>query len=445
MAENGSSSFLPDRAQARILLMVAAIVTAHLAMLFIFELPLLPLLLSSAVLSGLMILLGRDESGPLSLLPGPTEVVVETRDDRHIAAQVLSQFPVPVIVLGDEERIIISNEESQPLIAGATVGRRLSAVVRAPALLDAVNRILDGGEAERVEFVTPGNVESYFEAYCAPLNVEGSSPNTPHVLIALNDLTEAKRVDQMRVDFIANVSHELKTPLSSMVGFVETLRGIAKDDNEAREEFLSIMHKQAGRMGRLVDDLLSLSRIELNEHVAPTDLIALEDIVEEAVTFLRPVAEEANVQIEYDGEDDLPPVFGSRDQLFQVFQNLIDNAVKYGGSDNTVTVSVSLQRKFQEGDDDQTIRVDITDRGPGIEREHIPRLTERFYRVDVKQSRNSGGTGLGLAIVKHIVSRHKGEFSIQSVIGKGSTFTVMIPVADAEKEEPRAPRAAALR
>ena len=350
-----------------------------------------------------------------------------------IAGAVLARFPDPVIVLDQDGRVVLSNAEMHPLIANAAPGRILSSIMRAPAVLDAVARIRDGGEAETVEFETPGATESHSEAHCLPQRMGEDEDAALYVLIVLNDLTAARRVDQMRVDFIANVSHELKTPLASLVGFIETLQGPAREDEEARTKFLAIMQKQSTRMGRLVDDLLSLSRIELDEHVPPTDPVDLKEVIEEVISNVNPVADERNVKIALHADSELPTMLASRDQMFQVFQNLITNAVKYGGDNSKVEVSIFLEHKLQDESGDETIRVDVTDFGPGIAREHIPRLTERFYRVDENQSRTSGGTGLGLAIVKHIVARHRGEFSIQSVPGRGSTFSVSIPVSPASE------------
>jgi two-component system phosphate regulon sensor histidine kinase PhoR len=237
----------------------------------------------------------------------------------------------------------------------------------------------------------------------------------------------------MRADFVANASHELRTPLSSLLGFIETLRGPARDDPEARERFLAIMHEQATRMARLVDDLLSLSRIEMNEHVPPTGRVDVADALRRAVDTLLLKAAARGMRIEIDAPADLPPVTGEADEIAQVLQNLIDNAIKYGRPNSTVRVAVGRSNRALPGGsgggdatagEESAIAVSVRDEGEGIARQHLPRLTERFYRVDTARSRAAGGTGLGLAIVKHIMNRHRGALEIDSELGRGSTFTV---------------------
>jgi len=228
----------------------------------------------------------------------------------------------------------------------------------------------------------------------------------------------------MRADFIANAGHELKTPLATLIGFIETLLGPAREDVAARERFLGIMREQAQRMARLVDDLLSLSRIELNEHVAPTDRVALAPVIDEVARGLELRAAERGIRIIRALPPDLPEVQGDRDELAQIFQNLLDNAVKYGRPHSEIEVSGGTGSEM-------LVRVAVADQGEGIPSEQLPRLTERFYRVDTARSRELGGTGLGLAIVKHIVNRHRGRLDIASTVGRGSTFTVWLRAAGA--------------
>jgi two-component system phosphate regulon sensor histidine kinase PhoR len=229
----------------------------------------------------------------------------------------------------------------------------------------------------------------------------------------------------MRADFIANVSHELRTPLAAVSGFIDTLRGHAKEDEPAREKFLDIMSVEAARMRRLIDDLLSLTRIEMNEHVPPEGQIQLDSVVREVVAALAPLARADHVAIEISGSADQPPVLGDRDELIQLFQNLIHNAIKYSREDGHVWISSGQAADGQ-------VFVTVRDDGEGIPSSAVPRLTERFYRVDVKRSREKGGTGLGLAIVKHIINRHQGRLQIESRQGEGSSFTVLMPPAPAE-------------
>jgi two-component system phosphate regulon sensor histidine kinase PhoR len=233
----------------------------------------------------------------------------------------------------------------------------------------------------------------------------------------------------MRADFIANASHELRTPLTTLTGFIETLRGPARDDAEARERFLAIMHQQAARMTRLVEDLLSLSRIELNEHVMPQGLVALDSLLRHLADALELRAAERGMRIRLDLPPALPEVLGDRDELAQVFQNLVDNGIKYGraGSDITVTAATGVRPSYSsDAGGNPFVSVAVRDCGEGIAREHLPRLTERFYRVDTARSREMGGTGLGLAIVKHILNHHRGFLEIESTLGAGSAFTVFL-------------------
>jgi two-component system, OmpR family, phosphate regulon sensor histidine kinase PhoR len=231
----------------------------------------------------------------------------------------------------------------------------------------------------------------------------------------------------MRADFVANAGHELKTPLASLVGFIETLLGAARDDAAARERFLGIMRGEAGRMTRLVDDLLSLSRIELNEHVAPTSRVALTPLIEQVADALELRAADRGMRLSLAVPEDLPDVQGDEDELAQVFQNLIDNAIKYGKPQTEITIAARVAEQRPAAN--SLVRIAVTDRGDGIPSEHIPRLTERFYRVDTARSRELGGTGLGLAIVKHILKRHRGRLEISSTLGVGSTFTVVLQSA----------------
>ncbi len=258
------------------------------------------------------------------------------------------------------------------------------------------------------------------------------SPEGAVALLSLHDITELKRAEQMRADFIANASHELRTPLATLTGFIETLRGPARDDPEAGERFLAIMSGQAARMTRLVEDLLSLSRIELNEHVPPQGRVALAAVLDHLAQALELRAAERGMWIRLRLPPDLPAVQGDRDELTQLFQNLLDNAIKYGRPGSEIAVDArTLRRPAANGErvSSPSVTVAVRDRGDGIARDHLPRLTERFYRVDTARSREMGGTGLGLAIVKHIVSRHRGLLEIDSTPGEGSVFTVVLRLA----------------
>jgi len=379
-------------------------------------------------------------SGGDLLSPGLGEAIAETardqRERRHdleatmaMNAAVLAGLPDPIILVGENRRVLRLNPAAEALLGHDLTGRELTLGIRNPDLLAAVDAVLRGGEQEAVEFAIPGKLERAMAARVLRLPAAGGS--RANVMIALYDLTGVKQSERMRADFVANVSHELRTPLTSLIGFIETLRGPARDDGEARERFLKIMEEQAHRMSRLVDDLLSLSRIELQEHTAPSSQSDMLDILRSVAATLELEAARRGMRIEIASEA-LPPVIGVRDELTQVFQNLLDNAVKYG-EDNTV-IRVQARRLAKGGAGERRlgragVKVSVTNEGEGIEREHIPRLTERFYRVDSRRSRRLGGTGLGLAIVKHIVNRHRGALEIESRPNEGATFSVYLPSA----------------
>ena len=294
--------------------------------------------------------------------------------------------------------------------------------MRAPEIIEAVRAAADG-KARRVEFNERAPVERAFEVYVTPILFGGAVDmrNADAFLLTFHDLTAQRRVDRMRADFVANASHELRTPLASLSGFIETLQGPAKNDVEARERFLGIMVDQARRMSRLIDDLLSLSRIELNEHLRPQAVVDLVAIVGVVCDTLAPLAKERGVELVVTGREQPLLVQGERDELTRLFENLIENALKYGGGGKRV--EVVLAREGAEA------VATVRDFGPGIAPEHLPRLTERFYRVDAQHSRAEGGTGLGLAIVKHILSRHRGRLAIESELGKGASFVARIPLS----------------
>ena len=349
----------------------------------------------------------------LELLPGVVRDVLECLAD-------------PIILLNAGGHVEFANHASQALLGMGAEKKHISAVLRTPSVLEAIDRALAGGEPETVAFSFLVPVERHYEAFVARAGRPGS-PNAGLVLVQLHDLTALRRTEQMRVDFIANASHELRTPLAAVSGFIDTLRGHAKDDAQARGRFLEIMNVETGRMRRLIDDLLSLTRIELNEHNPPAGVADLASVVRDAATALSPLAQADKVSIEIAPHGPLP-VVGDRDELIQVFQNLIHNAIKYGKSGGRVRVTLGVAPALGRRESSMAF-VAVRDEGEGIPRELIPRLTERFYRVDVKRSRERGGTGLGLAIVKHILNRHQGRLQIESTLGAGSTFTVYLPTA----------------
>ena len=355
---------------------------------------------------------GSDLAGPAAGLLSP------------LAREVLAHLPDPLMLLDEGGRVLFANGAMQTVIGIGPENKHISLLLRTPAVLEAITHTSASGEDSSVEFNIPVPVERHYQAYVRRL-----SSQPPVTTLLLHDLTAAKRTEQMRADFVANASHELRTPLAAVSGFIDTLKGHARDDAQARDRFLDIMSVEAGRMRRLIEDLLSLTRIELNEHVRPAGRVSVEAIVREAFAALSPLAQIDGIALEIVAAPDLPPVIGERDELIQLFQNLIHNAIKYGKSGGHVWVTIAAAPVSGGRGAASMLAIGVRDDGEGIPSDAIPRLTERFYRVDVKRSREKGGTGLGLAIVKHIVNRHQGRLTIESKAGEGSTFTVLLPIA----------------
>jgi two-component system phosphate regulon sensor histidine kinase PhoR len=341
--------------------------------------------------------------------------------DRHIVARLIDALPEAVIVVDASDRVVAVNAPALTLFPALRPDLLLARGLRAPDVLDAIMCARASGHAERATWLDRVPVERFFELHVAAM--EGPSGSATMIL-TLRDLSEARRVERMRVDFVANASHELRTPLASLLGFVETLQGPARDDVGARVKFLGIMREQARRMTRLVDDLLSLSRIEQNLHLLPQSPVDMVSIVRHIADTLTPMAQENSVLLKVEAPASVI-VGGDRDELLRVVENLVENAIKYGASDSLcANRQVDITLVAQE----RQCVLNVSDYGPGIAPEHLPRLTERFYRVDAGQSRAKGGTGLGLAIVKHIVARHRGRLGIESQPGQGATFSVTFPL-----------------
>ncbi|WP_102868363.1 ATP-binding protein [Pseudovibrio exalbescens] len=352
--------------------------------------------------------------------------------DRGMKSAV-NALPNPCFVVDDRGTTRYVNLAAQKRFGMIAVGDPLSFRIRAPSLLEALDRVSEGGPSEIIEWSEKVPMELWLEAHIAPLwavsgkRPEGADRTRPGlILVVIRDLTETRRLERMRADFVANASHELRTPLSSLTGFIETLQGPAKDDARARDRFLGIMLDQAERMRRLIDDLLSLSRIELKVHVQPETILDLRDIIRHSADALAPVAREQKATVNVDLPNEPVEVRGERDELVQVVDNLVENALKYGGSGERVDVSMVKDSHYQET---PHWVLSVRDYGPGIEPEHLPRLTERFYRADTETSRQMKGTGLGLAIVKHILTRHRARLEIESEPGQGACFKVLIPAA----------------
>jgi two-component system, OmpR family, phosphate regulon sensor histidine kinase PhoR len=341
---------------------------------------------------------------------------------------VLAGLPDPVVALDRRGDVVALNARAIAVAPALRPGEPVSLGLRVPQVLEAIRRARASGTAQRVEFSERVPLDRWYEVIVTPISSPGVAANPGLVLLAFHDLTPLRRVEEMRADFVANASHELRTPLAALSGFIDTLRGSAREDPAARERFLPIMQAQADRMARLIDDLLSLSRIELNAHLRPDKQVDVGAIVRQVADSLQTLARDRNVEVKTIGSSAPLLVPGDRDELIRVFENLVENALKYAASGKRVDIVLSVG----EGPDGKReARIAVRDRGPGIAPEHLPRLTERFYRVDVSESRAQGGTGLGLALVKHILNRHGGRLTIESAPGRGATFTVHLPIAGA--------------
>jgi two-component system, OmpR family, phosphate regulon sensor histidine kinase PhoR len=347
--------------------------------------------------------------------------------------------------------VALANAAARELLRIPREGALLVSAVREPAVLEAIDEALYGGLQKSTDFTGAGAQTRHWRALTRPL--AGGDGEARLALVVLRDETDVRRMELMRVDFLANASHELKTPLASLAGFIETLKGHARDDARARDRFLDIMAVQAERMSRLVADLLSLSRIELNEHIRPAGRVDLARAAMDVVDAVGLLAAERGVTLKLDARGAAAPVHGDRDEIVQVIQNLVDNAIKYSAAGQTVEILVRPDAPLAEAaaawsggareggvtrlplltpdrePGQRYAALMVRDHGPGMARETLPRLTERFYRVEGQKSGERAGTGLGLAIVKHIVNRHRGGLTVESAPGQGATFTAYFPVA----------------
>jgi two-component system phosphate regulon sensor histidine kinase PhoR len=395
-------------------------------------------------------------------LPAPAVEAEPGRSAPPPYASLVNALPDPVLVIAAHEpddlagrRFVLVNDAAREFLRIQNDAGLLVTVIRDPEVLEAVDIALFGGRSAEAVYEVGGSQDRVWRASAKPLD---AAPNGDRrALLVLRDETDIRRAERTRADFLANASHELRTPLASLSGFIETLRGHARTDEKARDKFLAIMQAQAERMSRLIDDLLSLSRIELNEHIAPQGEVDLALAVMDVVDSLGPLAADKGVRL----EADLPAAgtaisVGDRDQIVQVIQNLIDNGLKYSPSGGAVRIvlergltaeaavasrnplasRMSLLTPDHGPDLYGVIRV--SDSGPGLAREHLPRLAERFYRVEGQKSGDRSGTGLGLAIVKHIMNRHRGGLAIESQEGAGATFTAYFPLISAVHATPRA-------
>jgi len=371
--------------------------------------------------------------GPAGLGPDPAASAPTDAQQWAGGRAVLDALPDPVLVIDDDRRILLANAASKSLLGADIETRSLLSVLRQPTLLAALETLARGDEPPPFELPDIGGHALTGELARIGDGEDGESGG---VLIVFHDVSGERRAETQRSDFVANVSHELKTPLATLIGFLETLKGPARNDEVARGRFIDIMLAEAQRMSRIVADLLSLSRIELNEYQAPEGRADVKRLVSSIIDGLALKAKERGIVVRLAASETLPDVAGDADELTQVLQNLIDNALKYSRDQALVTVELKVMTDPAllrlhlplSRSAPAALAISIRDQGQGIAREHIPRLTERFYRVDSARSREMGGTGLGLAIVKHIVNRHRGKLEIQSVLGEGSTFTIYLPM-----------------
>ena len=357
---------------------------------------------------------------PLAMaLQGAPPLGGERDRDMILVGRILAAMPDPVVAVDGDDRIFSVNPPAQVLFPALRLGVPLASHLRSPDVLDAIVAARASDRPARASWQERVPVERLFEVAVAP--VTGFAGGAI-VVISLHEISETKRFERMRVDFITNASHELRTPLASLLGFIETLQGPARNDEKARGRFLEIMRQQAQRMARLVDDLLSLSRVEQHLHLRPKAAVDLTLVMRHIVDTLSPLALETGIDLVMESSGPVV-VSGDRDELMRVAENLIENAIKYGASDATDRrVELEVSKRGLEG------VMSVRDHGVGIAPEHLPRLTERFYRVDAGQSRAKGGTGLGLALVKHIVARHRGRLTIESTKGDGALFKVSLPL-----------------
>jgi two-component system phosphate regulon sensor histidine kinase PhoR len=429
-AEAGGAS------RAAVLVPAAVGVTAILILAAEFALP-WPAMAMAIAATGVATLAALGRSRPRTITSRPRDAHARFPDAGIKSA--LDALPDPAFVVDRRGRLRFANRAAGTAFGALHLGDPLSFKLRAPAFLEALDRVTTGAAHERIAWSEKVPTERWLEAWIAPLALPGGDARAAKagelVLVTVRDLTESHMVERMRADFVANASHELRTPLASLTGFIDTLRGAAREDADARDRFLAIMSEQAARMKRLIDDLLSLSRIEMRAHVPLGEDVEVGALLRDVVDTLAPVAADSGVAVETEIAASPLLVRGDRDELVQVFANLIENAVNYGASGGRIVVAARCDRTAER----PTVVATVRDFGPGIAPEHIPRLTERFYRVDVGASRARKGTGLGLAIVKHILNRHRARLSIETPPDGGALFSVRFDALPPSQEKSPSP------
>ena len=353
------------------------------------------------------------------------------QQQRRVSA-VLDGLPFPVLVVNQDMEIEQTNAAAQILFERQTIGLNIAQIMRSPNIFDALEHTLSTGEAAWREFQEHAGIEAIYRVHMAPFSHAQQSAGASAVLVMIEDITERRRSEQMRVDFIANASHEIRTPLTAVRAMIETIRGPAKNDVAAKEQFLSVIGEQVDRLHYLVEDLMSLSRIELHEHARPSDPVLVGNLIQSVCRSVEWELNNHKITLRTEVPEQIPQLMGEYDEVERLVGNLVTNAIKYGNPGSEVRVVAYVHSRPQQlpgwRGGDIAIAISVADRGPGIPKEHIPRLTERFYRMDTSRSRNMGGTGLGLAIVKHTIQHHRGAMTIISVPGQGSVFTAYFPV-----------------
>ncbi|MFC7049365.1 sensor histidine kinase [Emcibacter nanhaiensis] len=353
----------------------------------------------------------------------------DTRASQFLLTNIMENLTDPFLLLDSRKRILMANKSAIDMLGADILRKDISLFIRNPDVNNAIRKTIRTGKTHTVEYMHGNVVPRNMLVRLHALDIQGSEDNQEnkrYIFLSIYDITLIKQAEQMRVDFVANASHELRTPLASILGFVETLQGPAKNDLQAQERFLRIMHDEASRMTRLVDDLLSLSKIEREAHIPPEGTVHLPTLINSVLETLDMRLKERNMTVTVSNPDNVGNITGDFDQLTQVAQNLVDNAIKYG-RENTA-IDVVLKKHVSEFPiHEESVSIAITNRGNGIPAEHIPRLMERFYRVDTARSRSLGGTGLGLAIVKHIIQRHKGHILFESEVNEYTRVTVTLP------------------
>ena len=356
---------------------------------------------------------------------------------------ILNKLEDAIIVLDSDQKIVFQNSHSIDLFENNYTGQNITNLIRSPIVLETLENVYKNKKTRIIEYnseygqnLSPRSTNFYNVEISYEKNHLQLTNTKDNYVILMKNITPLKNIEKVRSSFIANVSHELKTPLATIMGFLETIRGPAKDDKKSMSKFLGIMDKETIRMKRLIDDLLVVSKIESDEHIHPTKKVNLIKTLNNVIESLKEYALKKNIQIRtnYQLSENLS-VLGNEDELVQVFTNIIDNSIKYGKINSSIVIKAEEVKEQTDQSEDKKLfpqlilKISVKDESDGIHAKHLSRLTERFYRVDAARSKEIGGTGLGLTIVKHILNKHRGHLDIKSEINQGSTFTVELPIA----------------